>query len=252
MYLLEAAAPRPKTRECDYPKRVVLSISIIVKNYHVTKIECTRATSNDKARANIGLSPQILRTCRAIHLEAASILYTKNILQFCLYDMYQVDRWWSRGSAGQERLETFCRGLYHHTDKISNGKDPRVAIKSTFAIFLRRIGRQNAASLSRLRFVTTHKRSTLSDKEASWTIDMVTYLLKYHASNVHHLEIYREPRFIFREMSAEEEEKTLSRAIANMVQKIPWLKQLRIAGFKEDGPKRQKIEDLQALVNNRR
>lgn len=49
-----------------------------------------------------------------------------------------------------------------------------------------------------------------------------------------------------------EEQETMHKAIADMVQEITWLKQLSFAGFDEDDPVYQKMKDLQMLVKTRR
>ena len=48
-----------------------------------------------------------------------------------------------------------------------------------------------------------------------------------------------------------EEEKAICQAIIAMVQEITWLSHLRVTGLDGDNQTRQKVEDLQTLVNNR-
>ena len=294
VYLLIAAPPQPKKRKRKSPNGVVLSIRSTGRRYPIRNIECKRAVSSDRLCVSLGLTPQVLSTCREIHLEATSILYARNLFHFYFNDVCCMYKKWERDTAGKYRLEISCRELYHNSDEVRFKNASRAVTQSTLAVFMRQIGRQNAASLNRLKVVIPRSQAPspfLSRAtEAAWTIDMTTQLLKHHAPRVRRLKIYfisgyrydgdcrnhwddfedgpfdttsdglkpswderfpLKPCLAPRSPFVYEVEKIICQAIADMVQEITWLKQLRIAGFEEDDPHRQGIEDLQALVKNR-
>ena len=133
-------------------------------------------------------------------------------------------------------------------------KAGKARIYSAIAIFLRQIGRQNAASV----------RGLILSIEADFctgfisgysvrTIEVMTQLLKYHAPGIREIQIqiHHRPCYYYEQEKFNEQEKTLYQATADMIHEITWLKQLRITAFDENGQHRQEMEDLQALVNNR-
>ena len=266
-----------------------------MRRHHIRNIECKRTGSSDRPCVSIGLTPQVLSTCRDIHLEATPILYSRNLFHFYFDDMCRIYDKWARDTTGKYRLETWCRELYHHTDEIWVEDPPGAMTQFTLAVFMRQIGRQNAASLSRLKVIIQRTQAPSPflwrDTEDISTIDMIRQLLKHHAPGVRHLKIYCIPSYRYdgdrrnhwddfedgpfettsdglkpswderfplnprlgpRSPVDYKAEKVFCQAIADMAQEITWLKQLRIAGFDEDGPNRQRVEDLRALLNDRR
>ena len=262
-YLLVATSFDTGWAELDGPASKAIGLKIYTT---YPQMNCKRVgNSND-------LTPQILRTCRNIHKEATPILYYENIFHFKL--RYS-NRPWENNATGKLRLETLCQELYHKTVESWREEPSKSPIYSDLAIFLRQIGRQNAASVRRLQLSIYEYHRTCSDaKQSGWPMEVVTQLLKYHALNIRQIKICHfinpdseELRHKFwwsqvidgpgvptddrPDLVRLEEAKALCQAIAGMVQEITWLKHLRITGFEGEGQHRQVMEDLQTLVNKR-
>lgn len=239
--------------------------------------------------ASIGPTPQILRTCKAIHREATPILYSGNVFQFYL----------RRGDAKS------------HPGYKGWNETPTDALNSIiFAIFLRQIGQQNAASLKRLKFFVPEVYARTHTQLAGCAIQVFTQLLKCHVPGVRQVKICRglvdqdqyekEPAKLvddglegFGENDSDhttksqaqmfapkqtemvsndadfddqgtdghyhppsavrrEEQEAMYKATADMVQEITWLDQLSFAGFDQDVPAFEKMKQLEALVKVRR
>ncbi len=223
---------------------------------------------NSEADASIGLTPQILRACKAIYQEAIQILYRENLFSFSIACRHE-----------QDKLESFCRELYLNPAGYLE--------RCPFAMFLRQIGQKNAASLRRLRFVGGGSWHFDYSSTMFWAFQEITRLLKHRAPGVCQVKICRD--VTYREeledgsfelnkgsefsigwtkmwgsedggedghrphaMIRRREQEAMYKAIEEMVEEITWLKDLTVTGFEKKDPARPKIENLQAMVKSRR
>lgn len=248
------------------------------------KILCLRISYDDQASFHIGLTPQILRTCKAIHREATPIMYSENLFQFR-----------SREDAepifiAQDILDPWCRNLYEQSPELRNYMVPLSLTNSRFTSFLQLIGQQNAASLKRLRFLGLATKSRMKAPVNGWVLKLIVPLLKFHVPHVHQIKICRglpdwdkfedgpfqpvnnwdhRSGFLFKPRSwhhrnshnevhddqklvSQDEHMAMYNAIVVLTQEITWLKQLSCAGFVKNDPTWPKIQELQTLVKNRR
>ena len=223
----------------------------------------------------IGLTPQILRVCKTVHRDATPILYGENVFQFQLIKR-QIS--WNPVTTGLDDSKNLCRELPQNSMGRWNDEAPDFSHDSTFAVFLREIGQQNAASVKNLKFVEKKVDNRAHAQQAGQAIQATTQLLKSHAPGVCQVKIglgrdhwdgFEEGPFkpvIFtstlvclkglfpdyvRTIHPEEQE-TMYKGMADMVREITWLKQLSVTGFDKDDPAYQKLQDLQTLVKTRR
>ncbi|CAD6578744.1 MAG: hypothetical protein ASARMPRED_008826 [Alectoria sarmentosa] len=166
-----------------------------------------------------GLTPQILRTCKAINREATPMLYGENVFLFQL----------------EESLEGFM-----HCHNI-----PRAVKDSILATFLRQVGQQNAATLKKLALIT--------DKA-----DMHVYAQRAQIMICRGLdgwiEIDTGPSELFDDgyssldrpdpAVCQEEQEAMQEAVADMVREITWLEHLSFAGF--DGHAKRRLNTMAA------
>ena len=208
------------------------------------------------------LAPQILRTCKAINREATPILYGENTFRFqpIKDEVFRYERF-AKGI-----LEALCRALSPNPVALWTQGAARIPAHATFAVLLRQIGQQNAASLKKLMFITREAYYKKSTQEAGQTIQMVTQLLKARTPRLRWVAICRGvdswdkhedapmgsrglseideeedgiPR-IFRR----KEQEAIHKAVADLVQEVTWLKQLSFAGFDKDVPAYEKMKEL--------
>lgn len=285
-YLLVAAPSRLKTavQKKESVKGVTLQIDYVSPHHPCYKNKKTTVFKQTSAGlcASIGLTPQILRVCKAIHRDATPILYGENVFQFRLKEGQTPS---NRGSTGLNDFESFCREL--RQDPMGRWIDeaPDALRDSTFAVFLRKIGQRNAASIKKLKFVEEEAHKRAYDQQAGRPIQAITHLLKSHVPDVRQVKICRgcdhwdgfedgpfkpvdfEPERLVsscRVISCWDElpdlvpdvrrgeQEAMYKATADLVREITWLKQLSVTGFDEDDPAYQKLEDLQTLVKTRR
>ena len=88
----------------------------------------------------------ILSTCKAIHDEATSLLYEKNVFNFYLPNEAKDE------AAMAPSLSEQCDNMFKYEDNSWREEGPLLLKDSTFACFLHRIGPRNAASLKAIIF----------------------------------------------------------------------------------------------------
>ena len=134
--------------------------------------------------ASIGLTPQILCTCKAVHREATSILYKGNIFHFQLNQISLMP-----GLSEQNNFKASCQELYRNPVECWDDGSRSALNASSFAIFLRQIGQQNAASCRKLRFVAQNVHTDLDAHIIGSSIQLVTRLLECHVPGVRQVKI---------------------------------------------------------------
>lgn len=171
--------------ELDIPASRVIALEIYCTDK--LKSACMRVGKSIEIRTSTGLTPQILCTCRTIHQEATPMLYYANIFQFQLQDS---SRLWENNTERKLMLESLCQKLYHNTVESWSAMSSKALIRSDLAVFLRQIGRQNAANLKRLKFLRNEDSpSSFDAKQAGWAIEVVAQLLKCYAPGVRQIKI---------------------------------------------------------------
>ena len=159
------------------------------------EIECERVTRTVTC-GGIGLTPQILRTCRAVHQEAGPILYGRNVFGFPLWNLRSAWHLELQRQDWRIEAETFCRDIYQNPEKHWNENEKFLQALGIlgFTSFVQQIGQQNTVSMKRLRFdhylgfSTGLSWTTKAAQEATqcygWAIEVITLLLKYHFSGI--------------------------------------------------------------------
>lgn len=141
-------------------------------------------------RFNIDLTPQILRTCKAVHREATSVLYSENVFRF----LFRLN---SREISypGRDTLDTACEDFYQIPAGRLDDEIYGVLRYSEFAAFLLQIGRHYTAYLKKLRFDGDAAWNLSDAQNADWAIQAVTQLSKYHIPGLRQFKICRDDRF---------------------------------------------------------
>ena len=287
-YLLIAVASWPKDVELEKStsRGVVLAIHRIAGGDGESEIKCERTGggfSSCPSWYRIGLTPQVLRTCRAVHQEAAPILYCENVFGFSLCN--HVEFWHAKPKRQDlwNEAENFCRDIYRNSGKRWDEKGLYSLRTSGFVPFLQQIGPKNAASMKRLKFY--YKWSRIAKTQwHGWAIEMNALLLKYHVPGIQQMKIcygsyhdsmdwddFENGLFEPVEVGMKEclnlrlpweffaldpinevlGQEVICKAIENMVKEVHWLQHLRVTGLDEYDQIRQRIENLQTLVKNR-
>ena len=291
LYLLIAVPSWPKDVELEEntSRGVVLAINSIGRGYK-SEVECGRIGCAFIQSPGVGLTPQILRTCRAIHREAAPILYGRNVFGFSPWEMCN---WWDPVLDAKEwwiKAKIFCRDIYRNPKNHRNERAFFPLRMSAFASSLQQIGKQNAATMKRLRFY----QELFWAKRPGLAIEVNTLLLKYHVPDIQQIKLCygfcRSPdqwdefesrlfepvkgglkkNYILYELSNSNghhetpqdtgldrerevrQQEVICKAIENMIKELHWLQHLRVTGLDQFDQTRQRIEDLQTLVKNRR
>lgn len=187
-YLLVAYPSRLRPRKSI---RVVLECEWHKDQWKMTAILNTGAIRNPGSRSgdcdSIGLTPQILRTCKAIYREATPMLYSENIFQFQPRRDYDL----MDDGFPKDNLEALCREFHPNPAVPLIGRQFETPIFSILAVFLRQIGQRNAASLKMLMFFTEKQYYTSYAQKAGRAIKVVTQLLKYHVPGLGQVAICR-------------------------------------------------------------
>ena len=173
-YLLIAAPSWSK----DAERTRHLSKGVVLDIYQPQrgKIGCRRFNGGVKAHASTGLTPQILCTCKTINQEATAILYGQNTFQFRLSC---VSPPWDYDPTKKEVRRYLDEQVHPKVLYCKDGKADSAPFGCSLAMFLRRIGQLNAASLKKLRFVREEKTWQYADvHEAGWAIALFARLLK--------------------------------------------------------------------------
>ena len=188
-YLLIATSFDEGLAELEIPASKAIALEIYCTRNK--KTACRRVCRSIDICTSRGLTPQIQCTCRIINQEATPILYRGNVFQFQLRDTY---RPWEDDTTERFRLESLYQSLYHNNVESWIEKASEARIRSDFAVFLRQIGRQKAASVRRLKFLK-NKDTLTSPKaqQAGWAIEVVTQLLKCYAPGVRQIKICHVP-----------------------------------------------------------
>ncbi|KAL9062218.1 MAG: hypothetical protein Q9161_009835 [Pseudevernia consocians] len=176
-----------------YPSRLRPRKSITFKikckwdedQWKTTAINNTGSRSGDCN--NTGLTPQILRTCKAVYREATPMLYSENIFQF---QPREDDALLLDGFA-KDNLKVLCREFYPNPEVHLTETPLTTPIYSILAVFLRQIGQQNAASLKTLMFFTGIANFSAYAQDAGQSIEVVTQILKFHVPGLGQLVVCR-------------------------------------------------------------
>ena len=187
-YLLVASPSRAKSKE-KVSRGVVLTIGMTLHEDQIIPY----ASKLDRSGVDsftTDLTPQILRTCKAIHREAAAILYGKNVFQF-RFRKFQLQGSYS----GWDRfnLEALWGDFYRHPGQPWDDDVYDVLKYSEFAIFLLRIGQQNTTNLKKLRFDIDDTWVSAFAQNSGRAIQTATPLFKYHLPGLRQLKIRRGP-----------------------------------------------------------
>lgn len=136
----------------------------------------------------LGLSLAILRTCKKIHDEAATILYGKNDFHLTVPDRYTRETLSSTEPAGELWLRSQCLWLFGYREDAWDKLFYEIQF-SLFARFLYKIGKENATRLRTLRISIEQK--PMYQGENSLVIDQTTnvvmQLLKLHVPGLRDL-----------------------------------------------------------------
>lgn len=156
-----------------------------------------RSGSNGEVHESLGLTPQLLSTCKAIHHEAAPILYSANLSEFRLEDERDLT---NAVLSGGYRISSLCWELYQYPARCWRHGTCGVLYHSRFAMFLRQVGQGYAANLKRLTFFdlvplhswhSWHSWPEMHRQEDWLPIKVVAQLLKYHVPGVRQIQICR-------------------------------------------------------------
>lgn len=171
----------------------------------------------------------ILSTCKAIHDEATSLLYEKNV--FC----FNVPNDAKNKAALVSSISEQCNSIFSYKDKDWQEEGPQLLKDSMFACFLNRIGARNAASLKALRF---HARES---DVARYQFYVVGKLLERHVPrvqsimvNVHDMSLYERIKigaaYIWQRVDMENELRQLCHALTQLVRGCPSLEDFDYIG----------------------
>lgn len=114
----------------------------------------------------------MLSTCKAIHGEATSLMYEKNVFNFGLPNHAKDE------AALARRLSEQCNRIFGYKDQDWRAEGPPLLKDSTFACFPNRIGARNAASLKAILF-----HATYSDV-GRYQFSVAGRLLERHVPNI--------------------------------------------------------------------
>ena len=166
----------------------------------------------------------ILSTCKAVHDEAISLLYEKNVFNFYLPNEAKDE------AAIAPSLSEQCDNVFKYEDNSWQQEGPLLLKDSTFACFLHRIGPRNAASLKAIIF---HAKD---GDIGRYQFSVVGSLLERHVPNVKfvrfnvtQMRIYV-PRINSTRVDTEEELKRLLRVLTDLVRGCSSLEEFDFVG----------------------
>ena len=141
-------------------------------------------------RLPVPISPELLRTCKKVHEEAAPILYGKNAFHFSLPDLATRAQLRTAEPAEELRLRSQCLWLFGY--RAENWHKFFLEIQaSLFARFLYKIGKENAASITTIRILVfdPHEEEGLSGPMIGQAMNVVCHLLHCHVPDLRDLSI---------------------------------------------------------------
>lgn len=251
------------------------------------KAACRRINRGLKAHASTGLTPQILCACKAINREATAIRYGGNTFQFRTSGILPP---WDFNVTKKEVRRYLDQEVYPKLLYCENRRPNSALFNSTLAVFLRQIGPLNATNLKKLKFIRRAKAWYQSGlKETGWTIALVTRLLKCLTPAVSQIKFcltsipwdefesgpfeltkdkgeHTRPLAMWdsdgasdldyplnEELKASlQEQEVMFTAIKYLAEEVSSLKQLRVTGFNKSHQVYQKVQRLQASIDDRR
>ena len=172
----------------------------------------------------------ILSTCKAIHDEATSLLYEKNV--FC----FDVPNNAKNEAALASSISEQCDNVFNYKDGDWHEKGPQLLKDSAFACFLNRIGARNAASLKAIKF---HAQD---GNVGRYQFHVVGKLLQRHVRNVqsiminvHDMRVYTISKIngaasMWIRVDTGEDLKQLCRALTELVRGCPSLEDFDCVG----------------------
>ena len=185
-HLLIAVASWPKDVKLEktISRGVMLAIESIRGECFESGIRCDRTSYALLNYPSISLTPQLLRACRAIHQEAAPILYGGNIFGFYFW---REGKFWDSEVQRQDWwivTDNFCRDIYRNWGNHCNEEALEALWTPGLASFLHQTGQQNAASIKRMNFYQQRSWTISQAKWHGWAIKVNTLLLKYHVPGI--------------------------------------------------------------------
>jgi len=210
------------------------------------------------------VAPQILLSCKQIRSEATSVLYKENIFHFKLPDfsesnctLQEIERMGRGPQIRKAKIEPSCKGLFAYSIKNWFDVTPIFLREATLAIFIRKIGKKNAASLARLTlgFQKRPRDCYYEDRNAAATsMRVVTELIRQHGKGLKQIEIcfrVQKARSLGEAPGRWSEESVMLDTLDNLAERVSWIKRLDFQNLDETKPAAAGLLQLKWFIENR-